>query len=279
VTHARVDDRANAEDLGLEELKQQQARFWELLPFETIAATLVPMHEAIVDAVITPAPSRWLDVGCGTGELSRLAASLGADVTAIDRVASFVQIARKSAEGVSIRHQVADAERLPFEDAAFDIVTSSVAAAFAPDQRAVAHELSRVCAPGGQLVMTAWVETGHCVDLFDVMTQYLTPFPAAAGDPLDWGDEAHVRGLLGERFDLRFTRLDCPLQGESPDALVGRLDAGSGLGATLDSRLGSERVAALRNDLLTTYAEHTTNDGRVDISRPYLLITGRRLGR
>ena len=46
-----------------------------------------------------------------------------------------------------------DAEALPFGDEEFDIVTSSFGAMFAPNHRAVANELLRVCRPGGTIGM------------------------------------------------------------------------------------------------------------------------------
>ena len=47
----------------------------------------------------------------------------------------------------------ADAEALPFADGDFDVVTSSFGAIFAPDHRAVADEMLRVCRPGGTVGM------------------------------------------------------------------------------------------------------------------------------
>ena len=66
--------------MAFEELKERQAAMWGSAPFENIAPALADMYEAIIGAVGAQPGDRWLDVGCGTGELAFLAAETGADV-------------------------------------------------------------------------------------------------------------------------------------------------------------------------------------------------------
>ena len=49
------------------------------------------------------------------------------------------------------RQQVADAERLPYRDDSFDVVTSCVGVMFAPHHAQAADELVRVCRPDGRI--------------------------------------------------------------------------------------------------------------------------------
>ena len=264
--------------MGFEELKQRQARAWGSAPFEEIAATLRPMHEAVVDTVVRPMGALWLDVGCGTGELTRLAAATGAVVTGVDLAAPLVETAATRAEEqrLDITYRVADVEDLPFDDASFDVVTSSVAAIFAPDHAAVARELARVCAPGGQLVLASWSATGAGAALADVTTRYAPTPQAGVGDPRRWGEEAYVRAMLGSAYELRFTHLECPLEGDSPAAMVETMEKNLGTCAGLLASLPVDRAAALRADLAALFAEHTIEEGRVVMNRPYVLVSGRR---
>jgi 2-polyprenyl-3-methyl-5-hydroxy-6-metoxy-1,4-benzoquinol methylase len=71
--------------MAQDELKARQAAMWGSAPFENIAQTLQSMHRTIVAALGGGAGKRWLDIACGTGELARLAAATGADVTAATR--------------------------------------------------------------------------------------------------------------------------------------------------------------------------------------------------
>jgi 2-polyprenyl-6-hydroxyphenyl methylase/3-demethylubiquinone-9 3-methyltransferase len=83
------------------------------------------------------------------------AAEAGAIVVASDLTPHNFAAGRRMAEraGLRIRWVEADAEDLPFADAKFDIVTSSVGAMWAPDHQRVADELVRVCRPGGTIRM------------------------------------------------------------------------------------------------------------------------------
>jgi ubiquinone/menaquinone biosynthesis C-methylase UbiE len=99
-----------------------------------------------------------------------------------------------------------DAEALPFEDDAFDVVLSSFGVMFAPDHAVAAAELARVLRPGGRLAVAAFTGDGAGGEFF------------AMGDPapLGWGVPAHVRELLPglplaferETYSERFASVD-----------------------------------------------------------------------
>src|SRR5512145_570593 len=101
-----------------EELKNRHAAMWGSAPFERIAETLADMHEAIVDAVRGGSGDRWLDVGCGTGELAFMAAETEAEVTGIDLSPTLVETARRQAaeRGAHARFEVGDVEALGYPD-------------------------------------------------------------------------------------------------------------------------------------------------------------------
>ena len=102
-----------------------------------------------------------LDVGCGVGHWGMLLASLLPEhlrVSGIDREPRWVAAATERAErrGLAGRfdYRQGDAQRLPFPDAAFDLVTCQTLLIHMPDPAAVIAEMKRVTRPGG-LVMVA----------------------------------------------------------------------------------------------------------------------------
>jgi ubiquinone/menaquinone biosynthesis C-methylase UbiE len=126
------------------------------------------MHHQIADRTADlaltclPAPSRILDVGCGTGYLlGRLAARLPqAEVFAgIDAAPAMITVARAAAAD-RLRFVVGTAERLPWPAESFDLVVSTTSFDHWADQRAGLAECARVLAPGGCLVLA---------DLFSVL--------------------------------------------------------------------------------------------------------------
>jgi len=66
--------------MAFQELKDRQSFVWGNAPFENVADSIADVHQAVVDAAAPVAGKRLLDVACGTGELSFLAARAGADV-------------------------------------------------------------------------------------------------------------------------------------------------------------------------------------------------------
>src|SRR5918912_2631100 len=127
---------------------------WGGADYERIAQRFAPVHDELV-ARLVPAPGeRWLDVGTGTGEVALRAARGGAEVTAIDISNELLELARAKEDAERVSWELGDAQSLRFDDGAFDVVVSSFAVIFAPDQEAAAHELGRVCRRGGRLGLT-----------------------------------------------------------------------------------------------------------------------------
>ena len=94
-----------------------------------------------------------LDVAAGSGNVAIPAAATGAHVIASDLTPELLDHGRARRRGrraCASSWQVADAEHLPFDDNAFDVVTSCVGVMFAPHHQAAADELVRVCRPGGR---------------------------------------------------------------------------------------------------------------------------------
>ncbi|WP_375480029.1 class I SAM-dependent methyltransferase [uncultured Jatrophihabitans sp.] len=100
---------------------------------------------------------RVLEVGCGSAMCSRWLVGAGARPVAFDLSAGMLRHARDAAArtGVAVPLAQADAQRLPFRDAAFDLAfTAFGAVAFVADSAAVMREVARVLRPGGRWVFS-----------------------------------------------------------------------------------------------------------------------------
>lgn len=183
---------------------------------------------------------------------------------------------RAAAAGVAVEAQVADAERLPYEDASFDVVASSFGVIFAPDQHAAAAELARVCRSGGRLGLAAWVPGSGTELLYRAGASFQrSPIPDAA-DPFAWGRADHVTALLGDAFELRFVEGDAPQRGSSPQALWELMADAFGPTRMLAASLPPDRRDELRDAYLEVFEHHRERSGNVRLPRRYLLTLGTR---
>jgi SAM-dependent methyltransferase len=92
-----------------------------------------------------------LDVGCGEGQLARMAAPLAQAVVGVDPSAA--QLAEAVRRGGGVSYLRGRAEALPFRDASFDVVTVCLVLEHILDLDRVLDELARVIAPGGRLLL------------------------------------------------------------------------------------------------------------------------------
>jgi SAM-dependent methyltransferase len=93
---------------------------------------------------------RVLDIGCGEGQVSRLAEKGGAQAVGIDPTWAQLTVARERGGGP--RYVQGEAGRLPFATGAFDAVVACLVFEHIDDVDAAIGELARVLAPGGRFV-------------------------------------------------------------------------------------------------------------------------------
>jgi len=191
------------------ELKARHRAMWASGDYPSMVETfLLPLGPHLVQACGIGPGMRVLDVAAGTGNASLPAARAGAEVIASDLTPELLEAGgrRARAAGLDLDWRVADAEHLPFEDASFDVVMSSIGAMFAPHHQEVADEMTRVCRPGGTIGMLNWTPEGMIGALFRAMGPFAPAPPPGAQSPPLWGSDDHVRELFGDHVE--YTRMD-----------------------------------------------------------------------
>jgi ubiquinone/menaquinone biosynthesis C-methylase UbiE len=183
----------------LTELRDKQQKVWSSGDYNKIAALTVPVSEHLVDHVGVSPTHRVLDVATGTGHVALAAARRSAESVGIDYVPALLDIARRRAEAEDLVVELAeaDAERLPYDDASFDVVMSAIGVMFAADHDTAARELVRVTRPGGRIGLASWTPEGFVGGILRTVGAHVSP-PPGAQPATRWGTEEVVADLLGD---------------------------------------------------------------------------------
>jgi SAM-dependent methyltransferase len=105
----------------------------------------------------------WLDVGCGTGQLTLVAVEDAAvkRIVGIDPSPEYIERARTRVGDPIARFKVGGAESLRYEDATFDYVVSGLVLNFVGRPAVGLGEMRRVCRPGGIVAAYVWDYSGR----------------------------------------------------------------------------------------------------------------------
>jgi len=188
------------------QFKESQKQGWAY--FSPLESLTIPQAPRLVRHAKARAGDRVLDVGCGTGVVAITAAKLGAHVAGIDLTPELLERARQNASisQVSIDWREGDAEDLPFDDGAFDVVVSQFGHIFAPRPEVATAEMLRVLKPGGTIAFSTWPPELHVGRSMALMSKYLPP-PPGVPSPTLWGDPRVIQERLGSKVkDIVFDR-------------------------------------------------------------------------
>lgn len=136
------------------------ARFYDLIAWIFLRGREKAFREKVIDLAGIRHGEAILDVGCGTGSLTIAAkqrVATAGRVVGIDPAPEMIARAEKKAKktGVEISFQTSAVERLPFPDAQFDVVLSSLMLHHLPKsaREQGAREINRVLKPGGRWII------------------------------------------------------------------------------------------------------------------------------
>ncbi len=115
-----------------------------------------PVAAGLIEAADLRPGERVLDVACGTGIVTRLAADrVGAEgsVAGLDPNPAMLAVAREAASGEApITWHEAPAEEIPLDDEGFDAVLCGMGLQFFGDRAAALRQIRRVLVPGGRFL-------------------------------------------------------------------------------------------------------------------------------
>jgi SAM-dependent methyltransferase len=217
-----------------------QIAYWNGAPGEKWVKNQQVMDASLADATAGLLPlaaikpgERVLDIGCGSGEISLLAADAVGDagqMTGVDVSRPLLALARKRAQGRgNLRFVEADAATHPFAPE-HDLLISRFGVMFFDDPMGAFANLRRAAKPGGRLAFICWrpmAENEYAAMPFEIAKPLMPPLPLAdpyAPGPFALADGDRLRAILaGAGFsDIAIARHDglMPMGGTAEQAGV-----------------------------------------------------------
>ena len=151
--------------------------------YEKLLVPLIfaPYAEDLAARVAARAPARVLEIAAGTGVVTRalaIALPASAAIVATDLNPGMLETAVQVGTTRPVQWRPADAMKLPFADAEFDVVVCQFGVMFFPDKCQAFAEARRVLRPGGAFLFNAWgrIEDNEFADV--VTTSLASLFPA-----------------------------------------------------------------------------------------------------
>ena len=227
----------------------------------------------VVDAILRESEAgegrTLLELGAGTGKLTRTLTGHGARVIALEPVAGMRAVLTVRAPEAEPLDAVA--EEIPLADGSVDAVIASQAYHWFDPEKATA-EVARVLRPGG-LVALVWNRRDESAAW---MREFTRIVDAHAGDAPRYRSGEWRRGFDGNPAFTPLEQRSWPHRGEQGRAIVLERVASMSFVASLDEAPRAELLAEI-SELLET---HPDIRGRSDVAFPYVteLFTARRLG-
>lgn len=171
-----------------------------------VPALFEPLAGLVADVTAVQTGSKILDVGCGTGVLTReLATRVGRSdaVTGLDANPGMIAVARRCEPRID--WHLGDAAALPFADGAFDIVTSQFALMLFENREKSLQEMWRVLSKAGTLTVAVFDELaknqGFAV-IADIYEKHVgSDIANALRFPFSLGDTSELK-VLFESADI-----------------------------------------------------------------------------
>lgn len=167
-----------------------------------VPGLFAPWASHLIQSANPQPGERILDVACGTGIVARqIARRVGSQGTVIglDLDPEKITVARAAAEreGLAIEWHTSPAERLPFSDGSFDLITCQFGLMFFSDRHAALMEMHRVLRTGGRVALSVWQSLERepfYQTLDEVSRRYLGK--SSVEEVFSLGDSGELRRLL-----------------------------------------------------------------------------------
>ena len=204
-----------------------------------------------------PRGAHWLDVGCGTGALTRAICGDAdpASVVGCDPSEPFIEFARGRVADSKANFRVAKASALPRRDGGYDSIASLLALNFFPDTAAALREMRSAAAAGGTVSACVW-DYGQGMEMLRYFWDSAAALDAAArglheGARFPLCRPAALEAAFGaaELRDVRCEPLEIPTIFSGFEDYWRPLLGGTGPVPTYVASLDAERRAALAERL------------------------------
>jgi ubiquinone/menaquinone biosynthesis C-methylase UbiE len=226
-----------------------------------------PLAADLIETAALQPGERVLDVACGTGVITRLAAErLGGSgrLAGTDINPGMLEVARSVAVGTPIEWHEANAESLPHADGGFDTVLCQMGLQFIGNKLAALREMRRVLAPGGRVVLNLPGPAPKPMAAFaEALARHIDPQVASFLHLVfSLHEPAEVRELMesaGFR-DVDVRRATKVLRLPPPEQFMWQYIHSTPMAGVV-AEVDQEQRAALERDVCTQWREHCTAGG------------------
>jgi SAM-dependent methyltransferase len=245
----------------------------------TFASATIPFIELLLDAALVTRGTRLLDIACGYGDLASGGRKRGALAWGLDFSPAMLAVARAHAH--SVRFDEADAEALPYTDAAFDAVVANFGIHHVARPWLALREAHRVLRVGGCVAFSFWADPDENIAwklVFEAIARHGDCSAAAAPAPgggfataEQCADALRAAGFVGCSTRLAHASW----QHRNAEDLVAALTAGTARMAAMLEAQRPDAMAAIIADIAAN-AECFRNSDGIALPIAAVIASGRK---
>jgi SAM-dependent methyltransferase len=225
-----------------------------------------PLFSAMLEATQVDKNTVRLDVGCGGGTSSVMAAERGAEVYGIDASTALVEIASQRLTDASFVE--GDIENMSYSDGQFDVVFAANVLQYAENRQIAAAELARVCSKTGKIIVGLFGSPDRVAyrAIFEALKGAM-PSPPPGKGPFELSLDGALENVL-KSANLRVIadgEVNCPFVFSDLDILWRAAASGGPLQAQI--KIAGEEE--LKKAIQTAGMQFQLEDGSIDIGPNY----------
>ena len=231
-----------------------------------VPAVAAPIAEDLVEAASIQPGERVLDVACGTGVVTRLAAKRAGPegkVAGLDVSPPMLAVARSLAPtGTSMDWYETSAEAIPLADGGFDVVLCQLGLQFISNKQQALEEMHRVLRPGGRIVVNLPGPTpAFFADFAQALARHIDPSAARFIDVVfSLHDADTVRSLMSAAGfqSIKLAKDRKALQLPPPEDFLWQYVHSTPLGQVV-SRASDAQRSALTTDVVKRWQDRVAD--------------------